>query len=202
MAVVIACVHCHTIKLRWTESQRFHTNRQRSTTGCAPCSISTLATRAVRLTALRFRRPFLAKCNALHRQALCSSRTHVHVSSLAIAFIWPNPAPDSDLICSYRHPVCSFYHFLEHHAPLNPSCLGGHTTHTAVSGYCTGHSSACWSVRPRTAMVSRLAPWWLSIQEFGKIPAGYLTLEQYEDCPEELQPLVRHLCEDVPDQLQ
>jgi hypothetical protein len=103
---------------------------------------------------------------------------------------------------SYRHPVCSFYHFLEHHAPLNPSCLGGHTTHTAVSGYCTGHSSACWSVRPRTAMVSRLAPWWLSIQEFGKIPAGYLTLEQYEDCPEELQPLVRHLCEDVPDQLQ
>ena len=132
MAVVIACVHCHTIKLRWTESQRFHTNRQRSTTGCAPCSISTLATRAVRLTALRFRRPFLAKCNALHRQALCSSRTHVHVSSLAIAFgqtqlqqiqtssLLPSP---SVLILSLLRAPCAPKPFLPWRAHHSHCCL-------------------------------------------------------------------------------
>ena len=53
----------------------------------------------------------------------------------------------------------------------------------ALDDWCVaGHSSPCWSLAPRTAMVSRLAPWWLSIQEIGKIPAGYLTLDQYEAC--------------------
>ncbi len=33
----------------------------------------------------------------------------------------------------------------------------------------TWHSSACWSPRPRTALVVRFAPWWLSVGEFGQV---------------------------------
>ena len=31
------------------------------------------------------------------------------------------------------------------------------------------HSSACWSPHPRTALVCRFAPWWLSVGEFGQV---------------------------------
>ena len=65
---------------------------------------------------------------------------------------------------------------------------------------CWQHSSACWSPRPRTAMVCRFAPWWLSTGEFGQVPTGGppLTLEEFESCSPALQPLLRHLCNDVP----
>ena len=49
-------------------------------------------------------------------------------------------------------------------------------------------------------MVCRFAPWWLSTGEFGQVPTGGppLTLEQFESCSPALQPLLRHLCNDVP----
>lgn len=62
----------------------------------------------------------------------------------------------------------------------------------------TWHSSACWGRMPRTAMVTRYAPWWLSVSEFGKVPSGYMPKEQYDECSAELQPLLAHLCDEVP----
>ena len=43
---------------------------------------------------------------------------------------------------------------------------------------------------------------WLSVKEFGKIPAGYLSRNQYEACSTDLKPLVRHLCNELTDELQ
>ena len=42
----------------------------------------------------------------------------------------------------------------------------------------TWHSSACWSPRPRTALVVRYAPWWLSVGEFGQVHAVPLARAQ------------------------
>ena len=33
---------------------------------------------------------------------------------------------------------------------------------------------------------------WLSVKEFGRVPAGYLARDQYEACSADLKPLVRH----------
>ena len=43
---------------------------------------------------------------------------------------------------------------------------------------------------------------WLSVKEFGRVPAGYLTRDQYEACSADLKPLVRHLCNELTDELQ
>lgn len=46
----------------------------------------------------------------------------------------------------------------------------------------TWHSSACWSPRPRTALVVRFAPWWLSVGEFGQVRAVLLVpMRNYGD---------------------
>eukprot|EP01047_Picozoa_sp_COSAG01_P073091 COSAG01_NODE_11810_length_1854_cov_3.327189_2_plen_341_part_01 len=71
----------------------------------------------------------------------------------------------------------------------------------------------CWhcqashnpSGRTRVAVVTRWAPWWLSVKEFGA-NFGYtvnkMSKEQWERLPPSLQPLYRHLAVGVQDRLQ
>ena len=40
------------------------------------------------------------------------------------------------------------------------------------------------------------------MKEFGRVPAGYLARDQYEACSADLKPLVRHLCNELTDELQ
>ena len=66
------------------------------------------------------------------------------------------------------------------------------------------------SSRERVAVVTRWAPWWLSINEFGsavgtdgkshgRVP---LTTQEWEALPPAVQPLFRHLAVGVKDELQ
>ena len=54
----------------------------------------------------------------------------------------------------------------------------------------------------RMAMVNRWAPWWLSVQDFGGGHIGYMSVEEFENLPKALQPLVRHLCPEIEDSAQ
>jgi ectoine hydroxylase-related dioxygenase (phytanoyl-CoA dioxygenase family) len=68
------------------------------------------------------------------------------------------------------------------------------------------HSTACYlpeaRTTPRTAVVTRWCPWWLSCTEWGGPPTGFLSLEEFEALPPELQPFLRHVCVEVEDTLQ
>ena len=56
------------------------------------------------------------------------------------------------------------------------------------------------SGRPRVAVVSRWAPWWLSVREFGV--DARLSRMQYDALPAALRPFVRHMCAEVQDVIQ
>ena len=68
------------------------------------------------------------------------------------------------------------------------------------------HSTACHlpeaRTTPRTALVTRWCPWWLSCTEWAGPPTGFLSLEEFEALPPELQPFLRHVCVEVEDTLQ
>ena len=88
------------------------------------------------------------------------------------------------------------------------------------------HSTACHlpeaRTTPRTAVVTRWCPWWLSCTEWAGPPTGFLSklwllgcillkmpaislragLEEFEALPPELQPFLRHVCVELEDTLQ
>lgn len=51
-------------------------------------------------------------------------------------------------------------------------------------------------------MVCRYAPWYLAVSDFCGTHAGYLNRQDWEALPAALQPLLRHLCTELPDIIQ
>lgn len=83
----------------------------------------------------------------------------------------------------------------------------------APAGSVLIQDTRCWhcqalhnpSGRARIAVVTRWAPWWLSVKDFGT-DFGYtvnrMSRQQWESLPPPLQPLYRHLAKGVKDRMQ